>query len=113
MTIDAYQTEVDKWIKNYGVRYFNVLTNNAILMEEVGEFSRLIARKYGEQSFKKGKEPQDINLEIADEMADIIWVLTCLANQMDIDLEKAIHRNMEKKTGRDKLRHKENKKLSE
>lgn len=112
MKIKAYQSEVDKWIKSIGVRYFNELTNNAVLMEEVGEFSRLIARKYGEQSFKNKEDEEKVDEMIADEIADIFFVLTCLANQMQIDITEALERNMEKKTKRDIERHKHNKKLS-
>ena len=111
MTIFELQGRVDNWINEHGVRYFNELTNLSILMEEVGEFSRLIARTHGEQSFKHGKEPADIKEAISDEMADILFVLTCLANQMDIDLEKAIEKNLQKKTNRDSQRHQENKNL--
>lgn len=106
MEIVELQQRVDDWIKSYGVRYFNELTNMAILSEEVGELARVIARKYGEQSFKQGE-----NQDPADELADVLWVLVCLANQMGIDLEQAIERNFEKKTTRDKERHKANDKL--
>lgn len=106
MEIVELQQRVDDWIKSYGVRYFNELTNMAILSEEVGELARVIARKYGEQSFKQGE-----NQDPADELADVLWVLVCLANQMGIDLEQAIERNFEKKTLRDKERHKANDKL--
>ena len=107
MTINEAQEFIDKWIKTYGVRYFNELTNMAILTEEVGEVARIIARKYGEQSFKENEK--DINL--ADEMADVLWVLMCLANQTGVDLEKALLENIEKKTKRDGERHKNNTKL--
>ncbi len=107
MTIEEAQKQVDQWIQTTGVRYFNELTNMAILTEEVGELARVIARKYGEQSFK-GNE-KDLNLE--DEMADILWVLICLANQTDVDLTESFKKNLEKKTKRDHLRHKQNKKL--
>lgn len=107
MTIDELQDGVDSWIKEYGVRYFNELTNMAILTEEVGELARIIARRYGEQSEKES----DKNLDLGDEMADVLWVLTCLANQTGVNLEDAIKRNFEKKTKRDKDRHKSNKKL--
>jgi NTP pyrophosphatase (non-canonical NTP hydrolase) len=107
LTINEAQTQVDNWIKEYGVRYFNELTNMAMLTEEVGEVARIIARQYGEQSFKK-KDKEKI---LADEMADVLFVLICLANQTGIDLEKAFFKNMEKKTKRDKKRHKSNKKL--
>lgn len=106
MTIEEYQNKVDSWIKDKGVRYFNELTNMGILMEEVGELSRILVRKYGEQSVKKGEE---LNLE--DEMADVLFVLTCLANQCGVDLESAIEKNFEKKSERDKDRHKNNPKL--
>ena len=106
ITIREAQLIVDQWIKQYGVRYFSELTNMACLTEEVGELARVMARKYGDQSFKKG-EPQDP----ADEMADVLWVLLCLANQTGTDLTEALKRNIEKKTKRDKTRHLENKKL--
>ena len=107
MTIKEAQTAVDEWIKTYGVRYFNELTNMVLLTEEVGELARIIARTYGEQSFKES----DKNRDMADEMADILWVLMCLANQTGIDLTKAFVKNMEKKTLRDKERHINNEKL--
>ena len=112
MTIEQAQKKIDDWIQKYGVRYFNELTNLAILTEEVGELASLIARVYGEQSFKSTPEMQPKEL-IADEMADVFFVLVCLANQMDIDLSEAIEANLEKKTNRDKNRHKTNKKLSQ
>ncbi|MCW1735012.1 nucleotide pyrophosphohydrolase [Anaerorudis cellulosivorans] len=108
MTIKEAQLEVDKWIKTYGVRYFSELTNMAILTEEVGEVARIIARTYGEQSFKK----TDLENNLADEMADVLWVLICLANQTGINLEEAFQKNIDKKTKRDAKRHKENKKLN-
>lgn len=108
MTIQEAQDKIDKWIHKYGVRYFSELTNMALLMEEVGELARIIARKYGEQSNKEGEA--DNNL--ADEMADIFFVLCCLANQTNIDLTEAIKNNIRKKTRRDPLRHKHNPKLS-
>lgn len=108
LTIQQLQEEVDIWIKEIGVRYFNELTNTAILMEEVGELARVMARKYGEQSFKKGESGENL----ADEMADVLWVLVCLANQTGVDLNDAIAKNFEKKTKRDFNRHKENNKLS-
>lgn len=111
MEISALQTKVDSWIKTYGVRYFNELTNLAVLMEEVGEFSRLVARVYGEQSFKNSEDTSDAHAKLADEAADILFVLTCLCNQMDIDMEKAIEKNLEKKTKRDHSRHSDNEKL--
>ena len=106
ITLREAQLIVDQWIKQYGVRYFSELTNMACLTEEVGELARVMARKYGDQSFKKG-EPQDL----ADEMADVLWVLLCLANQTGTDLTEALKRNIEKKTKRDKTRHLENEKL--
>ena len=108
MTIQQAQTDVDQWIKTVGVKYFSELTNLGILMEEVGELSRLMVRKYGEQSFKES----DKGKEIADEMADVLWVLICMANQTGVDLTAAFHRNLEKKSQRDKDRHKNNPKLS-
>ena len=107
MELAELQKTVDEWIKEVGVRYFSELTNTALLMEEVGELARIMARKYGEQSFKKGEE--DANL--ADEMADVLFVLTCLANQTGVDLSRAMEQNLEKKTRRDSHRHKENPKL--
>ena len=107
MELAELQKTVDDWIKDVGVRYFSELTNTALLMEEVGELARIMARKYGEQSFKKGEE--DANL--ADEMADVLFVLTCLANQTGVDLSRAMEQNLEKKTRRDSQRHKENPKL--
>lgn len=107
MTIKEAQEKVDEWIKTYGVRYFNELTNMACLTEEVGELARIMARKYGEQSFKKG-ETEDPS----DEMADVLWVLICLANQTGVDLTEAFRKNLEKKTGRDSTRHLENEKLT-
>ncbi len=108
ITIDDAQLQVDNWIKTIGVRYFNELTNTAILMEEVGEVARIMARKYGEQSFKES----DKNVDLADEMADVLWVLICLANQTGINLTEAFEKNMAKKTKRDADRHKGNEKLS-
>jgi len=107
MTIEDAQQQVDQWIKTYGVRYFSELTNLGILMEEVGELSRLVVRKYGEQSFKES----DKGKEMADEMADVLWVLICLANQTGVNLTDALQKNFEKKTGRDVTRHRENDKL--
>jgi len=112
MTIKEYQDSVDSWIKTYGVRYFNELTNNAILMEEVGELSRLIARVYGEQSFKRPEDEAIAEENIKEEIADIFFVLTCLANQMEIDIEDCVASNFNKKTNRDKNRHESNPKLS-
>ena len=106
-TIAAAQQKVDEWIKTIGVKYFNELTNLGILMEEVGELSRIMVRKYGEQSFK-GNEKE---LELGDEMADILFVLICLANQTGVDLTKAFEQNLIKKTNRDKDRHQNNEKL--
>jgi NTP pyrophosphatase (non-canonical NTP hydrolase) len=108
MTIEEAQQQVDEWIKTVGVRYFNELTNTAILMEEVGELARIMARKYGEQSFKNNESDKDM----ADEMADIMWVLICLANQTGVNLTEAFQKNMDKKTKRDSNRHKENPKLN-
>ena len=107
MTITEAQHRIDEWIKSLGVRYFNELTNTAILMEEVGELARLMARIYGEQSFKKTDEDK----KLADEMADVLWVLICLANQTGVDLTEALEKNIDKKTRRDKDRHKNNPKL--
>nr|WP_319400624.1 nucleotide pyrophosphohydrolase [uncultured Carboxylicivirga sp.] len=107
MEIAEAQKKVDEWISAYGVRYFSELTNMAILTEEVGELARVMARKYGDQSFKNNES----KLELADEMADILWVLVCLANQTGVDLTEAFAKNLEKKTTRDKDRHKNNKKL--
>ena len=106
MTIEEAQKQVDEWIRQYGVRYFNELTNMACLTEEVGELARIIARKYGEQSFKEGEKH-----DLGDEMADILWVLICLANQTGVDLTEAFKKNLEKKTSRDKKRHLNNTKL--
>src|SRR5687768_2231125 len=107
ITLRQAQDTVDKWIKEVGVRYFSELTNLGILMEEVGELSRLMVRKFGDQSFKNS----DTGKELADEMADVLWVLICLANQTGVDLTEAFKKNMEKKTLRDKERHKGNEKL--
>lgn len=107
LTIHEAQTKVDEWIKTTGVRYFNELTNLGILMEEVGELSRLMVRQYGEQSFKEN----DKNKNLGDEMADVLWVLICLANQTGIDLTEALEKNFEKKNLRDFERHKNNEKL--
>ena len=106
MEIRELQQRVDEWIRTYGVRYFSELTNMAVLTEEVGELARVMARRYGDQSFKAGEKD-----DLADEMADIIWVLTCLANQTGVDLEQAMERNFRKKTERDSERHKLNPKL--
>lgn len=111
MEIKNYQNTVDGWIKSVGVRYFNELTNTAVLMEEVGELSRLMARVYGEQSFKNKEDEVKAPDRIKEELADIFFVLTCLANQMDINLEEAVLSNLNKKTQRDHQRHKQNPKL--
>jgi NTP pyrophosphatase (non-canonical NTP hydrolase) len=108
MTLSETQKLVDDWIKIHGVRYFNELTNMVILTEEVGEMARIISRTYGEQSFKES----DKTPNLADEMADVLWVLICLANQTGIDLEKAFKENIEKKTKRDRERHRNNKKIN-
>ena len=108
MTINEAQKQVDEWIKSYGVRYVGELTNMAMLSEEVGEVARIMARRYGEQSAKK-----DEKLDLADELADVLWVLCCIANQTGVDLTEAFARNIEKKTTRDKERHKNNIKLYE
>jgi NTP pyrophosphatase (non-canonical NTP hydrolase) len=107
MTLEEAQEKVDNWIKTIGIRYFNELTNTAILMEEVGEVARIIARKYGEQSFKDS----DKEIDLADEMADVLFVLICLANQTGVNLDEALMKNLEKKTNRDKERHSANEKL--
>lgn len=107
MTIQDAQNNVDYWIKTVGVRYFSELTNMAILTEEVGELARIMARKYGDQSFKKGESGD----ELADEMADVLWVLICLANQTGVNLEDAFQKNFEKKSTRDAQRHQQNEKL--
>jgi len=107
MTLEEAQQTVDNWIKKHGVRYFNELTNMAMLTEEVGEVARIIARQYGEQSFKDS----DKNKELGDELADVLFVLICLANQTGVDLTAALQKNLDKKTGRDSQRHKNNEKL--
>ena len=107
ITLQQAQEKVDQWIKTYGVRYFNELTNMTILTEEVGELARIMARTYGEQSFKES----DKNRDLGDEMADVLWVLICLANQTGVDLTAAFEKNMQKKTSRDKERHINNNKL--
>lgn len=107
MTIKEAQATVDRWIQDYGVRYFSELTNMAMLTEEVGEVARIIARQYGDQSFK----PSDRDKQLADELADVLFVVICLANQTGVDLEEAMQRNLAKKTERDATRHKENDKL--
>ena len=107
MTIQEAQQQVDGWIKTVGVRYFSELTNMAILTEEVGELARIMARTYGDQSFKK----TDLDKNMADEMADVLWVLICLANQTGVNLTEAFQKNIEKKTKRDAERHQQNEKL--
>lgn len=107
VTLPEAQQMVDQWIKTIGVRYFSELTNLAILTEEVGELARIIARRYGDQSYKKSEEGKDL----ADEMADVLWVLICLANQTGVDLNEAFLKNIEKKTNRDSDRHQNNEKL--
>lgn len=107
ITIDQAQKQVDEWIRTYGVRYFSELTNMVLLTEEVGELARIVARTYGEQSFKES----DRQKNLADEMADVLWVLLCLANQTGVNLTEAFTRNIEKKTQRDSIRHQENPKL--
>ncbi|WP_321478836.1 nucleotide pyrophosphohydrolase [uncultured Bacteroides sp.] len=108
MTLEEAQKKVDEWIKTYGVRYFSELTNMAILTEEVGELAKVMARKYGEQSFKEGEKEN-----IADELTDVLWVLLCIANQTGVDLTKEFTRNLEKKTKRDNKRHINNPKLND
>lgn len=106
MTLDELQQTVDAWIKKYGVRYFSELTNMACLTEEVGEMARIMARTYGDQSFKEGEKH-----DLGDEITDVLWVLTCIANQTGVNLDKALKKNIEKKTKRDAERHKNNIKL--
>ena len=108
MTIKEAQEAVDQWIKQYGVRYFSELTNMACLTEEVGELARVVARTYGDQSFKKGEKPN-----LGEEMADVLWVLICLANQTGVDLTEELQKSFDKKTKRDSGRYKNNPKLSE
>lgn len=108
MTLEQAQQEVDKWIKTHGVRYFNELTNMAILTEEVGELARVISRKYGEQSFKENEKDN-----LAEELTDVLWVLLCLANQTGVNLTESFAKNLEKKTNRDNQRHKNNPKLND
>lgn len=107
MTVSELQTTVDNWIKEHGVRYFDELTNTAVLMEEVGEVARIMSRRYGEQSEKES----DKNKDLGDELADVLFVLTCIANQTGVDLTEAMARNLEKKTKRDSERHHDNEKL--
>lgn len=111
MTINELQERVDQWIQTIGVRYFNEMTNMAILTEEVGELARIMSRTYGEQSFKNDVTEAEKKKMLADEMADVLWVLTCLANQTGVDLNKALEENIIKKTRRDQDRHKNNSKL--
>ena len=108
MTIEEAQKKVDGWIRKYGVRYFSELTNMAVLTEEVGEVARIMSRRYGDQSFKEGEDPD----ALADELADVFWVLVCIANQTGVDLTVAFEKNLAKKTARDSQRHLENPKLS-
>ena len=108
MTIEELQLKVDEWIKQHGVRYFNELTNTAILMEEVGELARHMSRQYGEQSYKEGEDPEDLKKE----MADVMFVLVCLANQCGVNLEDALLKNLERKAARDAERHRNNPKLN-
>jgi len=108
MTLQEAQQQVDRWIQTYGVRYFSELTNMTILTEEIGELARIMARTYGDQSFKES----DLSKDLADEMADVLWVLLCLANQTGVDLDDALQKNIEKKTKRDATRHSNNKKLN-
>ena len=107
MTLEEAQKQVDQWVKTYGVRYFSELTNMAVLTEEVGELARVMARKYGDQSFKN----KETDMDLGDEMADVLWVLLCLANQTGINLTDALQKNLEKKSQRDKDRHINNPKL--
>lgn len=113
MTIATLQSEVDHWIRTIGVRYYSELTNTAILMEEVGEVARLMSRLYGDQSFKTPDLALTAREDLADEMADVLWVLVCLANQTDVDLTEALRKNIEKKTKRDAARHAGNPKLKD
>ena len=106
MTLEEAQKQVDQWVKTYGVRYFSELTNMAVLTEEVGELARVMARKYGEQSYKEGEKDN-----LAEELSDVLWVLVCLANQTGVDLNEAVNNNFAKKTARDANRHKKNPKL--
>ena len=108
MTIQEAQEKIDNWIKSYGVRYFDELTNTAVLMEEVGEVARIMSRRYGEQSEKES----DKNKDLGDELADVLFVLMCIANQTGVDLDAALSKNLEKKTTRDHSRHKNNEKLN-
>ncbi len=110
--LKSVQNEVDEWIKTMGVRYFDEMTNLSNLTEEVGEVARLIGRVYGQQSFKKGTEPENVTEAIADELTDVLFIVVCLANQMDIDLGEAFNKNMDKKRNRDSERHLNNEKLN-
>lgn len=112
-TLANLQNTVDQWVRTYGVRYFSELTNTAVLMEEVGELARLMARHFGDQSFKRTDTSVDIAASLGDEMADVLFVLVCLANQTGVDLQTAMQRNLAKKTARDKDRHRNNPKLTE
>lgn len=113
MSIQAYQDKVDKWVRTYGVRYFSELTNLGVLVEEVGEVARIMTRTFGDQSFKEGDAPADRIDALADELADVLFVAACIANQTGIDLTRAIEKNLLKKTGRDKTRHWNNPKLTD
>lgn len=113
ITIREAQRRVDRWIETIGVRYFAETTNLAQLVEEVGEVARIISREYGEQSWKAGAAPADVQSQLADEFADVLFVLICLANQTNVDLESALQRNLDKKTSRDRNRHLENPKLAD
>ncbi len=111
MTLKDWQARVDDWIKRIGIRYFDPMTNTLLLVEETGEFARIISRLHGEQTFKEPMSDHDIKKRMSDELADIFFVLTCLANQHDIDLTEAIESNLQKKTERDQMRHRNNQKL--
>lgn len=113
MTIQEAQERIDEWINTVGIRYYNELTNTAVLMEEIGEVARLMARLYGEQSFKTQEQAASAKTDLADEMADVLFVLMCLANQTGVDLTDALHKNLAKKTKRDAERHAQNEKLKE
>jgi len=113
MEIKDWQKKVDDWIKTYGVRYFDVKTNTLLLSEELGEVSRLIARRYGEQSFKKETDMNDVDDRIAEELGDMLFVLTCICNQLSIDLEQVVEKNLRKKTSRDASRHQHLKNVDE
>ena len=112
MHLGEWQKQVDQWIQQYGVRYFDIKTNTLLLVEEVGELSRLIARQYGEQSFKESMTEQETKKAISDELGDILFVATCIANQLEIDIETILSENLTKKTRRDGQRHIQNKKLN-